>query len=62
MQGPPQFTQSLEDQEVTSGSSARLSCHLTGTSGFLFERFDALLQEVLLLMGLFVQYEHSIMT
>lgn len=31
MQGPPQFTQSLKDQTVTSGSSARLSCHLTGT-------------------------------
>ncbi|XP_036945094.1 myosin light chain kinase, smooth muscle isoform X3 [Acanthopagrus latus] len=30
MQGPPQFTQSLEDQTVTQGSSARLSCHLTG--------------------------------
>ncbi|XP_011602461.2 myosin light chain kinase, smooth muscle [Takifugu rubripes] len=30
MQGPPQFTQSLKDQTVTSGSSARLSCHLTG--------------------------------
>lgn len=31
MQGPPQFTQSLKDQTVTSGSRARLSCHLTGT-------------------------------
>ncbi|KAK2833183.1 hypothetical protein Q5P01_017072 [Channa striata] len=30
MQGPPQFTQSLEDQTVAQGSSARLSCHLTG--------------------------------
>lgn len=30
MQGPPKFTQSLEDQTVTQGSSARLSCHLTG--------------------------------
>ncbi|XP_040918082.1 myosin light chain kinase, smooth muscle isoform X1 [Toxotes jaculatrix] len=30
MQGPPQFTQSLEDQTVTQGSNARLSCHLTG--------------------------------
>ncbi|XP_070779507.1 myosin light chain kinase, smooth muscle isoform X2 [Enoplosus armatus] len=30
MQGPPQFTQSLEDQTVALGSSARLSCHLTG--------------------------------
>ncbi|XP_054464066.1 myosin light chain kinase, smooth muscle [Anoplopoma fimbria] len=30
MQGPPQFTQSLEDQAVNQGSSARLSCHLTG--------------------------------
>ncbi|KAM6904673.1 myosin light chain kinase, smooth muscle [Xenentodon cancila] len=30
MQGPPQFTQSLEDQTLTQGSCARLSCHLTG--------------------------------
>ncbi|KAM3598959.1 uncharacterized protein V6R79_024694 [Siganus canaliculatus] len=30
MQGPPQFTQSLEDQTVSPGSTARLSCHLTG--------------------------------
>uniref|UniRef100_A0A3B4V3V6 Myosin, light chain kinase 5 n=1 Tax=Seriola dumerili TaxID=41447 RepID=A0A3B4V3V6_SERDU len=30
MQGPPQFTQSLEDQTVAQGSSVRLSCHLTG--------------------------------
>lgn len=30
MQGPPQFTQSLEDQTVAAGSTARLSCHLTG--------------------------------
>uniref|UniRef100_A0A3Q3BAL8 Myosin, light chain kinase 5 n=1 Tax=Kryptolebias marmoratus TaxID=37003 RepID=A0A3Q3BAL8_KRYMA len=30
MQGPPQFTQSLEDRSVTQGSCARLSCHLTG--------------------------------
>ncbi|KAM9345915.1 myosin light chain kinase, smooth muscle isoform 1-T2 [Symphorus nematophorus] len=30
MQGPPQFTQRLEDQTVAHGSSARLSCHLTG--------------------------------
>ncbi|XP_056870891.1 myosin light chain kinase, smooth muscle isoform X1 [Takifugu flavidus] len=30
MQGAPQFTQSLKDQTVTSGSRARLSCHLTG--------------------------------
>ncbi|XP_059204800.1 myosin light chain kinase, smooth muscle isoform X2 [Centropristis striata] len=30
MQGPPQFTQSIEDQTVAQGSSARLSCHLTG--------------------------------
>ncbi|XP_073350763.1 myosin light chain kinase, smooth muscle [Pagrus major] len=30
MQGPPQFTQILADQTVTRGSSARLSCHLTG--------------------------------
>lgn len=30
MQGPPQFTQSLEDQTVAQGSTARLSCHLTG--------------------------------
>ncbi|XP_029292580.1 myosin light chain kinase, smooth muscle isoform X2 [Cottoperca gobio] len=30
MQGPPQFTQSLEDQSVAQGSCARLSCHLTG--------------------------------
>lgn len=31
MQGPPHFTQCLKDQTVTSGSGARLSCHLTGT-------------------------------
>lgn len=30
MQGPPLFTQSLEDQTVAQGSSARLSCYLTG--------------------------------
>ncbi|XP_068574387.1 myosin light chain kinase, smooth muscle [Cebidichthys violaceus] len=30
MHGPPNFTQSLEDQTVNQGSSARLSCHLTG--------------------------------
>ncbi|XP_019949701.2 myosin light chain kinase, smooth muscle isoform X1 [Paralichthys olivaceus] len=30
MQGPPHFTQCLEDQTVTRGSSACLSCHLTG--------------------------------
>ncbi|XP_042361002.1 myosin light chain kinase, smooth muscle isoform X2 [Plectropomus leopardus] len=30
MQGPPQFTQSLEDLTVARGSTARLSCHLTG--------------------------------
>ncbi|KAM4535453.1 myosin light chain kinase, smooth muscle [Fundulus diaphanus] len=30
MQGPPQFTESLEDQQVAQGSCARLSCHLTG--------------------------------
>ncbi|XP_029364062.1 myosin light chain kinase, smooth muscle isoform X2 [Echeneis naucrates] len=30
LQGPPQFTQSLEDQTVAPGSSVRLSCHLTG--------------------------------
>ncbi|XP_041860861.1 myosin light chain kinase, smooth muscle isoform X2 [Melanotaenia boesemani] len=30
MQGPPVFTQSLEDQTVAQGSCARLSCHLTG--------------------------------
>ncbi|KAM6966827.1 myosin light chain kinase, smooth muscle isoform 2-T2 [Tautogolabrus adspersus] len=30
MQGPPNFTQSPEDQTVAQGSSARLSCHLTG--------------------------------
>lgn len=30
MQEPPKFTQSLEDQTVAPGASARLSCHLTG--------------------------------
>ncbi|KAF3699939.1 Myosin light chain kinase, smooth muscle [Channa argus] len=30
MQGPPKFTQSLEDQTVVQGSSVRLSCQLTG--------------------------------
>ncbi|XP_026208690.1 myosin light chain kinase, smooth muscle [Anabas testudineus] len=30
MQAPPQFTQGLEDQTVARGSSALLSCHLTG--------------------------------
>ncbi|KAM4530121.1 myosin light chain kinase, smooth muscle isoform 3-T3 [Odontesthes bonariensis] len=31
MQGPPLFTQSLEDQAVAQGSCAHLICHLTGT-------------------------------
>lgn len=35
MQGPPQFTKSLQDQTVAPGSSARLSCHLAGTHRFL---------------------------
>ncbi|KAG7243548.1 hypothetical protein INR49_011104 [Caranx melampygus] len=30
MQGPPQFTQTLEDQTVAQGSSVSLSCHLIG--------------------------------
>lgn len=30
MQGPPQFTRSLEDQTVAQGSSVSLSCHLIG--------------------------------
>ncbi|XP_062264613.1 myosin light chain kinase, smooth muscle [Platichthys flesus] len=30
MQGPPHFTQCLKDQRVAPGSSACLSCHLTG--------------------------------
>ncbi|XP_055366717.1 myosin light chain kinase, smooth muscle isoform X2 [Betta splendens] len=30
MQGPPQFTQVLQNQTVAQGSSACLSCHLTG--------------------------------
>ncbi|KAM4598463.1 myosin light chain kinase, smooth muscle isoform 2-T2 [Polymixia lowei] len=30
MQGAPQFSQSLEDQTVEQGSTAHLSCHLTG--------------------------------
>ncbi|XP_062294317.1 myosin light chain kinase, smooth muscle [Scomber scombrus] len=30
MQEPPQFTQTLKDQTVAQGSSARLLCHLTG--------------------------------
>ncbi|XP_067471949.1 myosin light chain kinase, smooth muscle isoform X2 [Thunnus thynnus] len=30
MQEPPHFTQTLEDQTVAQGSSARLSCHVTG--------------------------------
>ncbi|XP_074512236.1 myosin light chain kinase, smooth muscle isoform X2 [Sebastes fasciatus] len=30
MQGPPRFTQSLEDQTVALGSGVHLSCHLTG--------------------------------
>lgn len=30
MQEPPQFTQSLQDQTVAQGSSARLTCHLRG--------------------------------
>uniref|UniRef100_A0A3P8THM9 Myosin, light chain kinase 5 n=1 Tax=Amphiprion percula TaxID=161767 RepID=A0A3P8THM9_AMPPE len=30
MQGPPLFTKSLEDQTVAQGTSAQLSCHLTG--------------------------------
>ncbi|XP_037544549.1 myosin light chain kinase, smooth muscle [Nematolebias whitei] len=32
MQGPPQFTKSLEEQTVARGSCVRLSCHLTGQS------------------------------
>lgn len=44
MQGPPQFIQGLKDQMVTSGSSARLSCHLTGTpQGSYLRDLDALL-------------------
>uniref|UniRef100_A0A1A8QKD7 Myosin light chain kinase, smooth muscle-like n=2 Tax=Nothobranchius rachovii TaxID=451742 RepID=A0A1A8QKD7_9TELE len=30
MQGPPQFTQSLEDQTVDQGSCAHLTCHIIG--------------------------------
>nr|XP_057904883.1 myosin light chain kinase, smooth muscle isoform X2 [Doryrhamphus excisus] len=30
MQGPPKFTKTLQDQTVSVGSSAHLSCHLTG--------------------------------
>uniref|UniRef100_A0A8C6T7F7 Myosin, light chain kinase 5 n=1 Tax=Neogobius melanostomus TaxID=47308 RepID=A0A8C6T7F7_9GOBI len=30
MQGPPHFTEKLQDQTVTVGSKGRLSCHLTG--------------------------------
>ncbi|KAK5616932.1 hypothetical protein CRENBAI_012339 [Crenichthys baileyi] len=30
MQGPPKFTKTLEDQKVTQGSCARLSCQLSG--------------------------------
>ncbi|XP_054616321.1 myosin light chain kinase, smooth muscle isoform X2 [Dunckerocampus dactyliophorus] len=30
MQGPPDFTKTLQDQTVSVGSSAHLSCHLTG--------------------------------
>ncbi|KAG7505751.1 hypothetical protein JOB18_039386 [Solea senegalensis] len=30
MQGPPHFTQCLEDQTAVEGSSVSLSCHLTG--------------------------------
>ncbi|XP_061837955.2 myosin light chain kinase, smooth muscle [Nerophis lumbriciformis] len=30
MQGPPNFTETLQDQAVSVGSSAHLSCHLTG--------------------------------
>ncbi|XP_076000147.1 myosin light chain kinase, smooth muscle isoform X2 [Genypterus blacodes] len=30
MQGPPQFSQVLEDQTVTPGSCVRLLCHVTG--------------------------------
>ena len=32
MQGPPRFSQGLEDQAVSEGATGRLSCHLTGTS------------------------------
>ncbi|XP_072298868.1 myosin light chain kinase, smooth muscle isoform X2 [Eucyclogobius newberryi] len=30
MQGPPRFTEFLQDQTTSPGSAARLSCHLTG--------------------------------
>ncbi|XP_061761323.1 myosin light chain kinase, smooth muscle isoform X1 [Nerophis ophidion] len=30
MQGPPNFTETLQDQAVSVGSSAHLSCHVTG--------------------------------
>ncbi|CAL8265229.1 unnamed protein product [Gadus morhua 'NCC'] len=30
MQGPPRFSQGLEDQAVSEGATGRLSCHLTG--------------------------------
>lgn len=40
MQAPPQFTQGLEDQTVARGSSALLSCHLTGAQ---FKRLHILL-------------------
>ena len=33
LQGPPRFSRPLKDQTTATGSTARLSCHLTGTSG-----------------------------
>lgn len=41
MQEPPQFTQSLEDQTVHQGSSARLACHLTGILHILGPSFKS---------------------
>lgn len=41
MQGPPQFTKSLEEQTVAQGSCARLSCHLTGTHQLLAQKMES---------------------
>lgn len=42
MQEPPHFDHSLEDQTVAPGSSARLTCHLTGrqTAAYILTRLS----------------------
>ncbi|KAF6736288.1 Myosin light chain kinase, smooth muscle [Oryzias melastigma] len=58
MQGPPVFTQKLEDQTVTEGSSAHLSCHLTGYPDpeVVWLRGDELLEES---SGVQIEYDED---